>query len=252
MSVLILLIVSILLFLVLHVLPVDPAAMSLPPTATIADIEAMRREMGLDLPLPQQYLIWLSHVIHADFGNSIHFRRSVAQPGRRDVAGHHRACRAVDGHCRGARYSRRLVLFHVRGSRKEPIADLGSIMLLSIPEFLWASVLHFDLWRRPAGAAFHRAARSRNSGCRTARVPAVRCAGRRPAGYLLERAQAYDPAVLRARHCFLAGHHAGAALEPDRRLSGRLYPSCPPARPDASAVFLFITRSRTPFCRRSA
>ena len=76
-SVLILLIVSFLLFAVLHVLPVDPAAMSLPPNATLAEIEAKRREMGLDLPLPQQYLIWLSQVLHGNFGVSIHYRRGV-------------------------------------------------------------------------------------------------------------------------------------------------------------------------------
>ena len=76
-SILILFVVSALLFIVLHVLPVDPAAMSLPPSATVAEIEAKRREMGLDLPLPQQYLIWLSHVLHGDFGASIHYRRSV-------------------------------------------------------------------------------------------------------------------------------------------------------------------------------
>src|ERR1700738_2978572 len=74
----ILLIVSALLFCVLRVLPVDPAAMSLPPTATIAEVEAKRQEMGLDRPLPQQYLIWLTHVSNGDFGTSIHFRRDVA------------------------------------------------------------------------------------------------------------------------------------------------------------------------------
>src|SRR5271165_5109993 len=74
----ILLVVSALLFCVLRLLPVDPAAMSLPPMATIAEVEAKRREMGLDLPLPQQFLIWLGQVVHGDFGTSIHFRRSVA------------------------------------------------------------------------------------------------------------------------------------------------------------------------------
>src|SRR5262245_1408955 len=62
---------------VLPTLPVDPAAMSLPPNATLTEIEAKRQEMGLDRPLPQQYLIWLSHVLQGDFGASIHYRRSV-------------------------------------------------------------------------------------------------------------------------------------------------------------------------------
>ena len=54
-SVVILLIVSALLFCILRLLPVDPAAMSLPPNATLAEIEAKRHEMGLDQPLPAQY-----------------------------------------------------------------------------------------------------------------------------------------------------------------------------------------------------
>src|ERR1041384_7061357 len=77
-SVVILLIVSALLFCILRLLPVHPAAMSMPPNATLAEIEAKRREMGLDQPLFRQYLIALSQVLHGDFGASIHFRRGVA------------------------------------------------------------------------------------------------------------------------------------------------------------------------------
>lgn len=138
LSVLILLIVSMLLFFVLHVLPVDPAAMSLPPNATLAEIEDMRREMGLDLPPPQQYLIWLDHVLHGDFGTSIHFRRGVVGligstlPATLELAIFSMIIASVLGIAGG------LFLFHVRGTYAEPVADVGSIMLLSIPEFLWA------------------------------------------------------------------------------------------------------------------
>src|SRR5271168_5239071 len=74
----ILLVVSALLFCVLRLLPVDPAAMSLPPNATIEEVEAKRREMGLDKPLPQQYLIWLADALRGDFGRSIALRRDAA------------------------------------------------------------------------------------------------------------------------------------------------------------------------------
>lgn len=137
-SVFILLAVSILMFFVLHVLPVDPAAMSLPPTATLADIEAMRREMGLDQPLPQQYMIWLMKLLHGDFGSSIHLRRSVLSliadtlPATIELAFLAMVIASIIGVTGG------LVLFHVRGTRKEPIVDFGSIMLLSLPEFLWS------------------------------------------------------------------------------------------------------------------
>ena len=82
-SVVILFVVSALLFCTLRLLPVDPAAMSLPPNATMDEVEAKRREMGLDRPLPQQYMIWLGRCAHGDFGRSIHFRRAVARLSRR-------------------------------------------------------------------------------------------------------------------------------------------------------------------------
>jgi len=136
-SVVILGIVSALLFCILRLLPVDPAAMSLPPNATLAEIEAKRREMGLDQPLFRQYLIWLAQVLHGDFGASIHFRRGVAGlisgtlPATIELALLAMLIAGTLGIAGG------LYLFHVRGSAREPLADAGSIVLLSLPEFLW-------------------------------------------------------------------------------------------------------------------
>jgi len=133
----ILAVVSALLFGVLRLLPVDPAAMSLPPTATVAEVEAKRQDMGLDRPLPQQYLLWLKNVAAGDFGTSIHFRRAVAPlvaetlPATIELAVLAMIIAAALGLGGG------LYLFHVRGTWREPAADLGSIVLLSIPEFLW-------------------------------------------------------------------------------------------------------------------
>src|SRR5437588_10705374 len=133
-SLVILFIVSALLFCILRLLPVDPAAMSLPPNATIAEVEAKRREMGLDLPLYQQYLIWAGQVAHGDLGDSIHFRRGVAGliattlPSTIELAVLAMIIAGVLGIVGG------LFLFHARGTRKEPVADAGSIVLLSLPE----------------------------------------------------------------------------------------------------------------------
>jgi ABC-type dipeptide/oligopeptide/nickel transport system permease component len=136
-SVAILLIVSALLFCILRILPVDPAAMSLPPNATLGEIETKRHEMGLDLPLWRQYLIWLGQVAQGDFGTSIHFRRGVAGligstlPATIELAVLAMLIAGTLGVVGG------LVLFDVRGTHKEPIADAASIVLLSLPEFLW-------------------------------------------------------------------------------------------------------------------
>jgi ABC-type dipeptide/oligopeptide/nickel transport system permease component len=139
----ILLVVSALLFCVLRALPVDPAAMSLPPTATLAEIEAKRQEMGLDRPLPEQYLIWLADALHGDFGRSIQFRRESgalvanALPATLELA----ACAMVIAAILGLGGG--LLMFRVRDTPFEPLADMVSILLLSIPEFLWGLILLF-------------------------------------------------------------------------------------------------------------
>ena len=139
----ILLVVSALLFCVLRLLPVDPAAMSLPPNATIEEVEAKRREMGLDKPLPQQYLIWLADALHGDFGRSIALRREAGSlvaatlPATIQLA----LCAMVIAGVLGVGGG--LLLFHVRGTLLEPVADLLSVLLLSIPEFLWGLILLF-------------------------------------------------------------------------------------------------------------
>jgi ABC-type dipeptide/oligopeptide/nickel transport system permease component len=137
-STLILFAVSALLFVVLHALPLDQAAMSLPPNATLAEIDAKRQEMGLDRPLLQQYLIFISHAAHGDFGTSIHYRRSAASllaatlPATIELSALSIIIAGLLGVAGG------LVLFYYRGTRTEATLDLCSIMLLSVPEFLWS------------------------------------------------------------------------------------------------------------------
>jgi len=134
----ILLVVSILLFVALRLLPVDPAAMSMPPNATIADIEAKRAEMGLDKPLPAQYAIWLRGAVAGDFGRSIQLRRdagplvAAALPQTIELALAAMLIASVLGLGGG------LLLFHLRGGAVEAIGDVGTTLLLSVPEFLWA------------------------------------------------------------------------------------------------------------------
>ena len=52
----------------------DPVPLLLPPDAPHSEIMRVRRELGLDKPLPVQYVIFLSNLAHGDFGRSIHFR----------------------------------------------------------------------------------------------------------------------------------------------------------------------------------
>jgi peptide/nickel transport system permease protein len=72
MSVALLFIVSILLFVVLRLLPGDPVItrFGATPGANPAALEAISRELGLDKPIPVQYVIWLDGALRGDFGIS--------------------------------------------------------------------------------------------------------------------------------------------------------------------------------------
>ena len=53
----------------------DPVPLLLPPDAPHSEILRVRRELGLDKPIPFQYVVFLSNLAHGDFGRSIHFRQ---------------------------------------------------------------------------------------------------------------------------------------------------------------------------------
>lgn len=69
--------VSILVFGVLRLAPGDPAAIMLGAQATKEDVVRLRRDLGLDQPLPVQYVRWMSHVVRGDLGRSIPLGREV-------------------------------------------------------------------------------------------------------------------------------------------------------------------------------
>ena len=62
----------------------DPVPLLLPPEAPRSEIFRVRAELGLDRPLPVQYVIFLANALRGDFGRSIHFR----QPAFRVVLGY--------------------------------------------------------------------------------------------------------------------------------------------------------------------
>jgi peptide/nickel transport system permease protein len=69
--------ISVLVFLLVHLIPGDVAQILLGTQATDQQIETLRRTFGLDRPLPIQYLDWLSHVVRGDFGVSFRTNRPV-------------------------------------------------------------------------------------------------------------------------------------------------------------------------------
>jgi peptide/nickel transport system permease protein len=66
-----LLIVAVTVFVLMRLIPGDPAAIMLGDMATPAQLEALRRQMGLDQPIPVQFAVWLGNALSGDFGRSI-------------------------------------------------------------------------------------------------------------------------------------------------------------------------------------
>lgn len=74
----ILLVVSIIVFMFLHLIPGDPARIVAGPEATQEDVENTRSLLGLDRPLPEQFVTFMSGMIQGDFGKSYRTQQPVA------------------------------------------------------------------------------------------------------------------------------------------------------------------------------
>ena len=75
---LILLGVAVVTFLLLHVLPADPAALIAGRSANAGMIASVRHQLGLDLPLPQQFWRYLGGLLRGDLGRAYVQRSQVA------------------------------------------------------------------------------------------------------------------------------------------------------------------------------
>jgi len=71
-------IVAVLVFLFVHMLPGDPARLAAGPDATPQTVELVRKDLGLDKSLPQQFLRFVSGVVQGDFGRSLRTKRPVS------------------------------------------------------------------------------------------------------------------------------------------------------------------------------
>jgi peptide/nickel transport system permease protein len=66
-----LLLVSVGVFLLIRLIPGDPALVLLGNDADAASLAGVRADLGLDRPLPVQFLAWLEHAVQGDLGRSI-------------------------------------------------------------------------------------------------------------------------------------------------------------------------------------
>jgi peptide/nickel transport system permease protein len=72
-------------FVLVRLLPGDAITTLLEDSQNVSDVEALRHELGLDEPLPIQYLHWMANAVRFDFGDSLLSRRPVLSELRRTV-----------------------------------------------------------------------------------------------------------------------------------------------------------------------
>jgi len=74
---LVLLGVALVVFLIMSLVPGDPALAILGPYATPERLATLRDELGLDQPLPIRFAHWLGSLLHGDLGHSVSLERPV-------------------------------------------------------------------------------------------------------------------------------------------------------------------------------
>lgn len=77
--------VALVCFLLVHIAPGDPLVSVLPPDASQALAEQMRKAYGFDRPLPVQFGLWMWNALHGNLGTSIATGRSVTEEVARAV-----------------------------------------------------------------------------------------------------------------------------------------------------------------------
>lgn len=69
--------ITVIVFLIMALIPGDPATAILGAYATTENVAKLNRDLGLDKPLAQQYFIWLGNILIGDFGTSFALNRPV-------------------------------------------------------------------------------------------------------------------------------------------------------------------------------
>jgi len=76
-----LIVASMVIFLLIHLAPGGPVRVMLGPMQDAVLVEKLRHQLGLDLPLYQQYFRWASKALHGDFGISVTIQRGASVMG---------------------------------------------------------------------------------------------------------------------------------------------------------------------------
>jgi len=131
----------ILVFLVMRVLPGDPAITLLGTAATPDAVAALRRDLGVDRPLLEQFVAYLSGTLRLDLGQSLALRTPVTRLVLDAVP--HTLLLTLGGTLVAAAIGIPLgaVAALRRGTWLDYAASVGALLGVSVPVFVWGLVL---------------------------------------------------------------------------------------------------------------
>ncbi len=112
--------ISTIVFFLIHIIPGDPVEVMLGETATATDREALRHSLGLDLPIIQQWFLYLHGFFHFDLGASLHSKQLVSQ----------------------------LLLEHISPTLILSFASLFIAIIISVPLGILSAVYKDSIWDR--------------------------------------------------------------------------------------------------------
>lgn len=75
----VLFVVSVVVFLLVHITPGDPASVMLGPEASPQDVAELQEELGLNRPILEQYVSWVGGVLQGDLGTSFFTKKPVLE-----------------------------------------------------------------------------------------------------------------------------------------------------------------------------
>lgn len=75
----VLIVVALIVFLMLHLAPGDPAASIVGANGSAEDVQRVRNQLGLNDPLPLQFFHWAGHILQGDFGESFFMKQPISQ-----------------------------------------------------------------------------------------------------------------------------------------------------------------------------
>lgn len=128
-----------LMFFLLRLAPGDPARLLVGPSATPEQVAAQHRALGLDRPLPQQYLSWLGQFVRGEWGSSI----ASGRPVRAILAAAWPATVRLVGLSLLLSYALGIavgVLQATRGGRLDTALSVASVTLFAMPGY-WLGLM---------------------------------------------------------------------------------------------------------------